>query len=856
MTEQNKDELEYKNALPVVPLRDVVVFPRVVLSLYVGRQISLDALNKAMEEGGQVFLATQKSPETDEPTADDLYAVGCVANVLQILRLPDGTVKVLVEGISRATASYIIQPGEAIFSEVKALPTTNRPSDEASSAMRRTFRTQIEFYAKINAKVGEDLLVKIKEIEDLTRLVDHVVSFFPMELKKRQKILETEDLTERANILLTHIGHETEVQKIERQIRGRVKTQMEKNHREYYLQEQARAIQRELGDDQNSELEAMKERVKKSGMSKQAAKKCEQEMRKLKMMPPMSAESTVTRTYLDTVLSLPWQKRTDINVSSKKARGILDADHYGLDKIKERILEYLAVQKRVSNGKAPILCFVGPPGVGKTSLGRSIASATERVFSRISLGGVRDEAEIRGHRRTYVGSMPGKIMQAMTRAEVKNPIILLDEIDKMGYDFRGDPSSALLEVLDPEQNSAFVDHYVEVDFDLSEVMFVTTANSLDISPALMDRLEIVRLSGYTEDERIHIARSHLIPRQFKETGLKSEEAKFTDTGVRDIIRYYTREAGVRTLERNISKICRKIVLQAERDQDGQESAIEATKGKGKVSSKTAKSALQESVKEAAEGVKEIAKKVAKASKKKVTQRQVTPAAVEEYLGAHEYRYGISAKEAKVGQVTGLVWTSVGGDLLTIESCRFTGTGKIMRTGKLGQVLQESVDAAFSAVRSRGEHYQIDPKFWRENDFHIHLPEGAIPKDGPSAGVSIATAILSTVTNIPVRSDVAMTGEITLRGEVLPIGGIKEKLLAAARGGIKRVILPAENEKDLIELSQDIKDQFEICLVQWVDEVFSQALTKMPEKGKSTPRKRSEVAKTIKKPVSQSTLITH
>lgn len=800
-------ELEYKNAMPVVPLRDVVVFPRVVLSLYVGRQISLDALNKAMEEGGQVFLATQKSPETDEPVADDLYAVGCVANVLQMLRLPDGTVKVLVEGISRANAVFLVQSGEAIFSEVTLLSTSNRPGEEEAAAMRRAFDSQIAVYAKVNPKIGEDLQGKMKEIDNLERLLDHIVSFFPIDLKKRQKMLEMADLTARANMLLSHIKRETEVQKIERKIRGRVKKQMEKNHREYYLQEQARAIQKELGDDQHSEVDTMKERIQKAGMSKQAREKCENELRKLKFMPPMSAEATVTRTYLDTVLSLPWKKRSPLAGAPAKAREILDADHYGLDKVKERVLEHLAVQRRVPHSKGPILCFVGPPGVGKTSLGRSIAAATERVFGRISLGGVRDEAEIRGHRRTYVGSMPGKIINAMTRAGVKNPVILLDEVDKMGYDFRGDPSSALLEVLDPEQNSVFVDHYVELDFDLSEVMFVTTANTLDIPPALLDRLEIVRLSGYTEDERVNIARRHLIPRQCKETGLGENEARFTDTGMRDVIRYYTREAGVRTLERNISKICRKIILQGERDKD---------------------------------------------SGRPVKQKRVTPATLEKYLGVRQHRYGVSAQEDKVGQVTGLVWTAAGGDLLSIESCKFAGRGKIMRTGKLGQVLQESVDTAFSAVRSICDRYQIKPSLWREHDFHIHLPEGAISKDGPSAGISIATAILSLAANIPVRADVAMTGEITLRGEVLPVGGIKEKLLAAARGGIKRVILPYENAKDLVELPTAIKNKFEICPVQWVEEAFSLALTKMPP---AASRKRSEVPK-IKEEDNQASLITH
>ncbi len=830
-------ELKYDTRMQVVPLRDVVVFPRVVLSLYVGRQMSLDALNKAMEEGGRVFLATQKSPDTDTPAAEDLYDVGCAANVLQMLRLPDGTVKVLVEGISRGKAKYRVEENARISAEVSPMPAVNRPPADEATALLRSFRAAVASYAKVNHKVGDDLSAKIEEIEDFERMVDHVAGFFPLNIKKRQEMLEMADVAERAARLLSLIGRETEVQKIERKIRGRIKNQMEKNHREYYLQEQARAIQRELGDDQNAELDSMKQRIQKSGMSKQAREKCEQEMRKLKMMPPMSAEATVTRTYLDTILSLPWVKRTSLPVSAKDARKVLDSDHYGLDKIKERILEHLAVQKRVPNGKAPILCFVGPPGVGKTSLGRGIAAATGRVFGRISLGGVRDEAEIRGHRRTYIGSMPGKIINAMSRAGVKNPIILLDEIDKMGYDFRGDPSSALLEVLDPEQNATFSDHYVEVDFDLSEVMFVTTANTLDIPPPLMDRLEIVNLSGYTENERINIARDHLIPRQFKENGLENKEAQITESAVRGMIRYYTREAGVRALDRCISKVCRKIVLDIDRTADDS-----ARAKKRRAKTKIAKIAKKTNI---AENVV------------RVRRRRVSASSLDKYLGPRKHRFGVSAADDKVGQVTGLVWTATGGDLLSIESCKFAGRGKIMRTGKLGQVLQESVDAAFSAVRSRCDNYQIKPALWRESDFHIHLPEGAIPKDGPSAGVAIATAILSAVADIPVRADVAMTGEITLRGEVLPVGGVKEKLLAAARGGINRVILPSENEKDLLEIQQEIKNKFEICLVKWVDEVFALALVKMP--AAKTARKRAADApiKTPKPPkTAPPALITH
>ena len=817
-----QSQLEYDNTLPVVPLRDVVVFPRVVLSLYVGRQMSLDALNKAVEDGGHVFLATQKAADVEEPTCQDLYDVGCVANVLQILRLPDGTVKVLVEGISRGKASYVEQSDDTIAANITTLVASNPPSEEESMALRRTFHNQMSAYARINSKISDDILSKMKETDDLERLIDYTISFFPLDIKKRQRMLEMIDITRRANELLATINKEIEVQKIEKKIRGRVKNQMEKNHREYYLQEQARAIQKELGDEQSAEADSIKKRIDESGMSKQAHEKCEQELRKLKLMSPMSAEASVIRTYLDTVLSIPWKKSSPPLNSYDKARKILDADHYGLDEIKDRILEYLAVQRRVPNSKAPILCFVGPPGVGKTSLGASIATSTGRVFGRIALGGVRDEAEIRGHRRTYVGAMPGKIISAMTRAGVKNPVILLDEIDKMGYDFRGDPSSALLEVLDPEQNSRFSDHYVELDYDLSKVMFVTTANTLDIPPALMDRLEIVRLSGYTERERMNIATRHLIPRQFKETGLSKKEATFTENGLRDIIRYYTSEAGVRTLERNISKICRRVVLENDR---------------------------KELIKQG-----QTDKSEDQVQEKSIKTKRVTSSSLEKYLGVRKYRYGMSASENKIGQVTGLVWTSVGGDLLSIEMCKFSGRGKVLRTGKLGQVLQESVDAAFSSVRSRCDDYQVKVSVWRESDFHIHLPEGAISKDGPSAGIAIATAILSVVTGIPVRADVAMTGEITLRGEILPIGGVKEKLLAAARGGIKRVILPAENEKDLIEISQEIKNKFEICLVKQIDDVFKLALVKMPLSN-PTSRKRTITTK-MRKESRQSSLITH
>ena len=785
------NELQYKNAMPVLPLRDVVLFPRLVVSLYVGRKFSLTALEKAMEDGGQVLLVTQKSPETENPTIDDLYNVGCVANVLQMLRLSDNTMKVLVEGGARAKAVISTSSDGPMSAEVEVLTTEKNMSENEITAASRALKEQIKQYAKASKKIGEDILGKMNGLEDLERLADLVSHHFPMKLSRRQEFLEMTSLSKRINELFAHINQETETQKIERKIRGRVKDQIEKNQREYYLQEQARAIHRELGDDQGAEMNDLKKAIKESGMPKQARQKCEQEFKKLKMMSPMSAESTVTRSYLDIVLSLPWKKRSTVNADMNLAREVMDVDHYGLVKMKERVLEHLAVQKRVPNGKAPILCFVGPPGVGKTSLGRSIASATGRVFSRISLGGVRDEAEIRGHRRTYVGSMPGKIINAMIRSKVKNPIILLDEIDKMGYDFRGDPSSALLEVLDPEQNNTFSDHYVELEYDLSEVMFVTTANTMNIPPALLDRLEIIRLSGYTEDEKINIAQRHLLPRQYKENGIKKNEASFSPSSLVDIVRYYTREAGVRQLERNISKICRKIVLNAERNAK---------------------------------------------QKKSAGKKLVTPKSLVKYLSVRKYRYGVAAEENKIGEVTGLAWTESGGELLSVEAGKYPGCGKITRTGKLGEVMRESIETAFSTVRSRASGFNVKPDFLKHHDFHIHLPEGAIPKDGPSAGIAIATAVLSVLSGISVRANVAMTGEITLHGEVLPIGGLKEKMLAAARGGIKHIILPAENEKDLVEIEASIKNNFEIHFVKWVDEVFELALEVPVSKTKKTATK--------------------
>lgn len=779
-------DMQYKNSVPVLPLRDVVVFPRVVVSLYVGRPMSLRALDLAMKDGGQVFLATQKSADTEEPDLHDLHDVGCLANVLQMLRLPDDTMKILVEGTTRCKAAFSAKEDEPFSAVVTPLPMENAPDEEESVAMCRSLQDAVEKYAKINRKVGDELLAKTKKMEDLLRLTDILASSFPMPIDKRQTFLEMSSYQERTAQLLSHIQRETSLQKIEKRIRGRVKNQVEKSHREYYLQEQMRAIQKEMGgDDNGDDLEDFKKRIQNAGMSAAARKKSEQELKKLRQMAPMSAEASVTRSYLETLLSLPWKNRSTINGDTVAARKVLDTDHYGLEKIKERILEYLAVQKRIANGKAPILCFVGPPGVGKTSLGRSIATATGRKYVRLSLGGVRDEAEIRGHRRTYIGAMPGKIINAMIRAEVKNPIILLDEIDKMGFDFRGDPAAALLEVLDPEQNNTFSDHYVEVDYDLSEVMFVTTANTLNIPPALQDRLEIIRLSGYTEDEKVRIAADHLIPRQFKENGLLEEEAEFRKPAIRDMVRYYTREAGVRTLERTIGRICRKLVLHHER-----------------------------------------AKSKSNAKLKKST---ITATALKTHLGVRLFHHGAAGHENKIGQVNGLAWTEFGGDMLSVEACAFPGKGKITRTGKLGEVMRESVEAAFSVVRTRATEFNAPNDFAKNNDFHIHFPEGAIPKDGPSAGIAVATAVLSVASNIPVRADVAMTGEITLRGEVLPIGGVKEKLLAAARAGVRHVILPKENEKHMEEIPANIKSKFRLSFVRWIDEVFNLALAEIPKK---------------------------
>ena len=840
---------EKRSSMPVLPLRDVVIFPGVIVALNVGRRMSLKALEAATENdgAGNVFLVAQRDGKKENPGAEDLYEVGCVANVMQVMRLGDDAMRVLVEGVRRAKASYRDLDGVLT---ADAAPMEDKPdelSETESRALRQMLTDQIAAHARVglNRREGRDLAGKIAELEDLPRVVNQIAANFPMPLEMRQSILVAPTLRDRVDKLLEIVMRETEAQKVQRKIRGRVKDQIEKTHREYYLQEQAKAIQRELGgEDQSMELEELKKRLKESDMTDQARKKCEQELRRLGAMPPMSAEASVTRTYLETLLSLPWSKRSEVTGDFAEARAVLDRDHFGLEKVKDRIMEYLAVQKRVPRGKGPILCFVGPPGVGKTSLGRSIAAATGRVFARLSLGGVRDEAEIRGHRRTYIGSMPGKIISAMTRAETRNPLILLDEVDKMGRDFRGDPASALLEVLDAEQNSTFNDHYVDVDYDLSEVMFVTTANTLDIPPALADRLEVIHLSGYTEDEKMRIARGYLLPRQFKESGLSEGEAEIQPSAIRQVIRTYTRESGVRDLERVISKLCRKIVLKSEMrvvettPDSSEKPASEKPESTDGVDG--ADGAKKPAPKRGREGAAEV--EFAEDDKRERAQFIIAPTSLRKYLGVPKYRYGVTQEEPKVGQVVGLAWTESGGDLLSIEACRMPGKGKIIRTGKLGDVMKESIEAALSVVRSRAAERGAAPDFMRESDVHIHLPEGAIPKDGPSAGIGVATALLSAVSGAPTRTDMAMTGEITLRGEVLPVGGLREKLLAAARGGIKRVILPRENKKDMAEIRDSVKSQVEIIFVKWIDEVFELALLPPPVSGSAKKRgRRSSVS---------------
>jgi ATP-dependent Lon protease len=777
----SKDLQPQAQVAPVLPLRDVVVYPHMVIPLFVGREKSIKALERAMEEGNkQVLLLAQRSAAQDEPGMDDLYSVGTLSNILQLLKLPDGTIKVLVEGVIRARVLQFVGTDDYFSAQIELLESTSA-DDLELEALVRAVTGQFDQYVKLNKKVPPEIISSLAGIDDPSRLADTVAAHMSVKIEEKQKILEIVDIAGRIERLLALMESEIDLLQVEKRIRGRVKKQMEKSQREYFLNEQMKAIQKELGEMEEApnEVEDLAKQIEKAGMPKEAKEKATSELNKLKLMSPMSAEATVVRNYIDWLLSVPWKKRTKTNRDIAKAETILDEDHYGLEKVKERILEYLAVQQRVRKLKGPILCLVGPPGVGKTSLGKSIARATNRKFVRMSLGGIRDEAEIRGHRRTYIGSLPGKIIQSMAKIGTRNPLFLLDEVDKMAMDFRGDPASALLEVLDPEQNHTFNDHYLEVDYDLSEVMFVTTGNSLNIPPALLDRMEVIRLSGYTEDEKVQIAVKYLVPKQLKNHGLKSSELSISESAIREIVRYYTREAGVRNLEREIAKICRKVV-----------------------------------------------KQVLLKPEQKVTA--VSSRNLAKLLGVKRFRYGRAEEEDRIGLATGLAWTEVGGELLTIEAAVVAGKGKETYTGQLGEVMQESIKAAMTVVRSRSARLGIDPNFYQKHDAHFHVPEGAIPKDGPSAGVAMCTALVSALTRIPVRSSVAMTGEITLRGEVLPIGGLKEKLLAALRGGIATVLIPKENERELVEIPKNIKHNLEIRPVRWIDEVLEIALQRMPE----------------------------
>ncbi len=767
--------------LPLLPLRDVVVFPHMVIPLFVGRPKSIKALETSMESGKSILLIAQKTAAQDDPTPEDLYGTGSVATVLQMLKLPDGTVKVLVEGNQRARVLEVTDTGTHLSARAEILPTEGEEQVEVE-AMRRTLLTQFDQYVKLNKKIPPEILTSLSGIDEGGRLADTIVAHLPLKLEQKQEVLEMIAVDKRLEHLLGLLEGELDILQVEKRIRGRVKRQMEKSQREYYLNEQVKAIQKELGDiEEGAELEELEKRIRSASMSKEAEAKALGELKKLRMMSPMSAEATVIRSYIEAMVGLPWKKKTKISKDLVKAEKVLDQDHYGLDRVKERILEYLAVQQRVDKVKAPILCLVGPPGVGKTSLGRSIARATNRKFVRMSLGGVRDEAEIRGHRRTYIGSMPGRIVQNLNKVGSKNPLFVLDEIDKMSMDFRGDPSSALLEVLDPEQNSAFNDHYLEVDLDLSEVMFVATANSLNIPGPLLDRMEVIRIPGYTEEEKLGIAQRYLVPKQLKANGLKPAELKISEAAVRDIVRYYTRESGVRNLEREVSKICRKVV---------KEIALAGPRKQGKA-----------------------------------VAISVTPKNLDKYLGVQRYDFGRAEQESEVGLVTGLAWTEVGGDLLQIEATLLPGKGQLILTGQLGDVMQESVKAAYSVVRSRSERLGLDAEFHQKFDTHVHVPEGATPKDGPSAGIAMVTALVSVLSGVPVRADVAMTGEITLRGRVLPIGGLKEKLLAALRGGIRTVLIPEENRKDLADIPKNVTQGLEIIPVKWIDEVLDVALVR-------------------------------
>ncbi len=772
---------ESTNDLPVLPLRDVVVYPHMVIPLFVGRDKSIKALDVAMQENKQILLVAQKRADVDDPSEKDMHEVGTLANILQLLKLPDGTVKVLVEGGERAKVERFFQAEGCFSAQVSLIQDETQLDEREEEVLMRSTVTLFDQYVKLNKKVPPEVLTSLSNIDDPSRLADTLAAHMALKVEEKQEVLEIFGVRERLEHLMALMESENDILQMEKRIRGRVKQQMEKNQREYYLNEQMKAIQKELGDldEVPNELEDMANRIDKAGMTKEAREKAQTELSKLKLMSPMSAEATVVRNYIDTLINVPWKKRTKIRMDLGRAEDVLEADHYGLEKVKERILEYLAVQQRVRKLKGPILCLVGPPGVGKTSLGKSIARATNRKFVRMSLGGVRDEAEIRGHRRTYIGALPGKILQNLTKVGTRNPLFLLDEIDKMAMDFRGDPASALLEVLDPEQNNSFVDHYLEVDFDLSEVMFVATANTLNIPAPLLDRMEVIRLSGYTEDEKVNIAQRYLIAKQMENNGLKEQELHIREASIREIVRYYTREAGVRNLEREIAKICRKVV-------------------------------------------KEI---LLKKGDKRIN---VTPANIGKFLGVKRYRYGLADEHDQVGQVTGLAWTEVGGELLRIETAIIPGKGKFTYTGQLGDVMQESIQAATTVVRSRAAALGVDENFYQNFDVHVHVPEGATPKDGPSAGIGMCTSLVSALTNVPVRADVAMTGEITLRGEVLPIGGLKEKLLAAHRGGIVTVIIPHENERDLVEIPKNIKKDLDIRPVRWIDEVLAIALAHTPE----------------------------
>nr|WP_297467742.1 endopeptidase La [Acidithiobacillus sp.] len=771
---------EEAQIVPVLPLRDVVVFPFMVIPLFVGRAKSIRALEDAMSGEKQILLVSQKNAADDDPQPENIYRIGTLATILQLLKLPDGTVKVLVEGTDRAKIVSFLPAEESLRAQVQIVA-SGAANDRELEALMRSVSAQFEAYVKLNKKIPPEILSTLASMDDPARLADTVAAHLGLKLEEKQEILEKADTRARLEHLLGMMESEIDLLQVEKRIRGRVKRQMEKSQREYYLNEQMKAIQKELGDlseEGGGELDELARKIDKAGMPKDVRAKADAELKKLRMMSPMSAEATVVRNYIDWLVGVPWRKRSKITKDLKRAKAILDADHYGLEDVKERILEYLAVQERVGNSRGPILCLVGPPGVGKTSLGRSIAAATGRKFVRMSLGGVRDEAEIRGHRRTYIGALPGKIVQSLAKIATRNPLMLLDEVDKMAMDFRGDPASALLEVLDPEQNATFSDHYLEVDFNLSEVMFVTTANTLNIPAPLMDRMEVIRISGYTEDEKIHIATKYLLPKQIEKAGLRDGEMQLSQTVIRDIIRYYTREAGVRNLERELARICRKVVKELLLD-------------------------------------------------KKRTRVQVSDRNLDKYLGVRRFDFGKAEKENRIGEVTGLAWTEVGGELLSIEAVVVPGRGKLLITGKLGDVMQESIQAAMSVVRARSRALGIPADFYQNHDFHIHVPEGATPKDGPSAGIGMATALVSALTNIPVHATVAMTGEITLRGEVLPIGGLKEKLLAAHRGWISTVLIPAENEKDLQEIPKNVRDALTIKVVRWIDEVLAIALESSP-----------------------------